>query len=90
MPIYEHLFLSYNSAIFNTKLADIFVGAHGTIIYRLVMRNPSYYTYWATFDGKMGMATISAPYGLGPSYLTKKLANWVELLGQLLSSNHVF
>ena len=46
-------------------------GAQETIIYRLVMRSPSYDTYfsflifWATFGGKMNVATTRAPNGLG-------------------------
>ena len=36
------------------------------------------------------MATSRAPNGLGPPNPTKKLAHWVDLLGQPLSRNHVF
>ena len=38
----------------------------------------------------MGVATTRAPYGLMPQQPTKKLAHWVELLGQLLSRKFVF
>ena len=43
--------------------------------------------FWATFGGKIGVATTRAPDGLGLSNPTKKLAHWVEILGQLLSRN---
>ena len=33
------------------------------------------------FDGKMGMAALVAPRGLGPLDSTKKLAHQVDLLG---------
>ena len=72
------------------------MGVQETIIYRLVMRNLSYATYfsvlifWATFGGKMGVDTTCAPNGLGPSNPTKKLAHWMDLLGQPLFRNHVF
>ena len=51
-------------AIIGLKL---FVGAQETIIYRLVMRNHDYVVYfsilifYATFGGKMGVATMQAP-----------------------------
>ena len=38
----------------------------------------------------MGVATTRAPHGLGPPNPTKKLADWVDLLGQLLSRNVIF
>ena len=55
------------------------------------MSNPSYDAYfwflifWATFAGKVGVATTrtSSPNVLGPPDPTKKLAHWVDLLGQL-------
>ena len=43
-----------------------------TIIYRLLMRNLSFDAYflflifWATFGGKIGVATTRAPNGMGP------------------------
>ena len=40
---------------------------------------------WATFGGKMGVATMCAPNGLGPPHSTKKLAHWVDLLCKPLS-----
>ena len=42
------------------------------------------------FDGKMGMAALVAPRGLGPLDSTKKLAHQVDLLGQPLSRKNVF
>ena len=60
------------------------------------MKNLSYDAYfsvlffWATYGGKMGVATTHAPNGLLPPNLTKKLAHWVDLLGQPLSGNLVF
>ena len=38
----------------------------------------------------MGVATTAAPYGFWATNPTKKLAQWVYLLGQPLSRNHVF
>ena len=74
-----------------------FMVAQKTIIYRLVMRNLSYEAYfsvlifWATFGGKMGVATTRAPNGLGPLKTTKKLAQRVSLLGhEPIFRNHVF
>ena len=56
------------------------MGTQETIIYRLVMRNPSYdanFSFsWVTFGGKMGVAATRPPSCLGPSNLTKKLATW--------------
>ena len=72
------------------------LGAQDTIIYRLVMRNPNHDDYfsvlifWATFGGKMCVATTRAPNGLWPPNPTKKLAHWADLLGQPLSRKHVF
>ena len=69
----------------------ILMGVQETIIYRLMMRNPSYNAYfsffifWATFGGKIGVAITSAPNGVGPPNPIKKLAHWVDLLGQPLS-----
>ena len=37
----------------------------------------------------MGVATIRAPNGIWPPGLTKKLAYWMNLLGQPLSRNYV-
>ena len=58
-----------------------------------MMRNPTYNAYfWATFGGKMSLATMRTPNGLGSPNPTKKLAHLylVNLLGKLLSLNHVF
>ena len=38
----------------------------------------------------MRVATMRAPNGLAPPDPTKKLAHWMELLGQSLSRNRVF
>ena len=38
----------------------------------------------------MGVGATVAPRGLGPRDPTKKLAQWVDLLGQPLSRKHVF
>ena len=38
----------------------------------------------------MGVAATLAPKGLGHKDPTKKLAHWVDLLGQLFSKNNVF
>ena len=48
------------------------------------------FDFWATFGGKMGVATTRASYGLGPPNPVKNLTHWVELLGQSLSWNNVF
>ena len=42
------------------------------------------------FGGKMGVAATVAPMDLGPQDPSKKLAQWVERLGQPLSRNHIF
>ena len=67
------------------------------LIGRLVMRNPSYDTYFSFFDfcaifgGKVGVATTRAPNDLGPSNPTEKnWYGWVDLLGQPLSRNNFF
>ena len=44
----------------------------------------------ATFGGEKSVTSTRAPYGMGPSNPTKKLAHSVDLLGQSLSRNHVF
>ena len=49
-----------------------------------------FFFFWATFGGKIGVATTCAPNSLGPLNPTKKLTHWVEYLGQPLSRNHVF
>ena len=41
------------------------------------------------FGGKMGVAATVAPKGLRPQDPTKKLAQWVDILGQPLSRKHV-
>ena len=72
----------HNPAILNFSPIGLkfFMGTQETIIYRLVMRSSSYDAYfsflifWATFGGKMGVAIMRAPNGLGPPNLTKKFA----------------
>ena len=62
MPIFGHTFLAIFWLI---ELAN-FMGYQETIIDRLVVRNTSYDAYfsvlifWATFGGKMGVATTRA------------------------------
>ena len=46
-----------------------------------------YFHFWATFGGKKGVAKTRAPDGLGPPNPTKKLAHWVNLLGQPLNAD---
>ena len=71
------------------------VGFQENIILRLVMRNLScdayllFFILGPLFGKKMGVATTRAPNVLGPRNPTKKLAHWVELLGQPLSRNEV-
>ena len=48
------------------------------------------FDFFATFVGKMRVATTRAPNYLGPTNPIKKLAHWVDLLGQPLPPNHVF
>ena len=38
-----------------------------------------FFIFWATFGGKMGVATTRPPNGLGPPKPTKKLAYWANL-----------
>ena len=62
-----------------------------TIIYRLMVRNHVFDAFKKIlFWGEMGVAATVAPKGLGPQDPTKKLAHWVELLGQPLSRKPVF
>ena len=91
--IFGHKFFSYNSATFGLKY---FVGAWDTIIYRFIMRNEDYETYfsifnfWPTFGGKMVSGHHAGPLWPGALNLTKKLAHWVDLSGYLLSRKYVF
>lgn len=80
IAIFGHAFFGHNSAKFLRE----------TIIYRLVMRNPSYEAYFWIFGGKIGVATTRAPNGSGHPNPIKKLAPWVDLLGQPLFRNHSF
>ena len=71
------------------------MGTQETIIYRLVLRNPSFGPYllfsifWALMGPKKGRGPTDTPRGLGPQNPTKKLTHLVDLLGHLLSRNHV-
>ena len=49
------------------------------------MRNHDFLGKNYIFDGEMGVTATVAPKGLGPQVSTKKLAHWVNLLGQSLS-----
>ena len=72
------------------------MGTQETIIFRVVLRNPSYDAYFsvlgflATFGGKMGVATMRTPNSLGPPNPNKKFALWLDLLSQPQSRNYVF
>ena len=60
-----------------------------TIIYQLVVRNQAFDAFLKEIlflAGKLAWL----PRGLGPQNPTKKLAQWVDLLGQPLSLKHVF
>ena len=48
------------------------------------------FDFWATFDGKTGVATTRTLNDLGPPNPTKKLAHCLDLLGQPLSRNDDF
>ena len=73
-------FFGYNSAIYWPIGVKFILGTQETlIIYQLVMINPGYVAYfsflifWATFGGKMGMATTCTPNRLG---LQTRPNNW--------------
>ena len=56
------------------------------------MVNHDFYAFFEKnhiFGDKMGVAATVAPKGLGPQDPTKKLAKWVDLLGQPLSQEPV-
>ena len=71
--IWAYVF-GHSSAFFGPIGLTIIIITQETIIYRLVVSNPSYDAYfsvlifWATskFNGKIGVATKHAPYGLEP------------------------
>ena len=44
----------------------------------------------STFGREMSVANVRPPDGLGLPHQTEKMAHWVDILGQLLSLNHVF
>ena len=60
--------------------------AQETIIYRLIKINPSYHAYFQILNILVRIWRKNG-YGLGPLNPTKKLAHWLDLLGQLLSLN---
>ena len=86
MPIFGDTFFGHNSAIsWPIGLRNFMVVSdEKSKLWCL------FFIFWATFGGKMDVATMRASDGLGPPNPTKKLANWVELLGQPLFRNHVF
>ena len=90
--IYGHMLLGHNSVIICSIGLKFFLVTQETIIYRLVMRNYDADAFLENhiFGGKMGVATTVAPKGLGPQVPTRKLAHWVEHLGQPLSLKLVF
>ena len=64
MPIFGQKIFGHNS-VFSAPIGlNIFKRVKETIIYRLVMRNPSdnayfsFLIFWATFGGKIGVAKI--------------------------------
>ena len=67
------------------------MGTQETIIYRLVMRNPSFgpylqfWIFWALDWPKNGRGPKHAHMGLGSQNPTNNLTHWVDLLGQLLT-----
>ena len=71
MPIFKHTFFANWAEIFYQK----------TIIYRLVMRNPSYDAYFWL------IGPILRSYWSGASSSDYKLDHWVDLLGRPLSQN---
>ena len=96
MPIFGYTYFGLYLAISGPIGLKFFIGGQETIIYRLVMRILCYDAYfsvlifWATFGGKVGVATTRALNGLRPPNQTKTLAHLVDLLGQPLSQNHIF
>ena len=57
----------------------------------MVMRNRDFDAFKKNhiFGGIMGVAATVAPKGLGPQDPTKKLAHWVDLLGQPLTRKKI-
>ena len=86
MPIFGHTFFGQNSAICGLIEPEIFMGTQETIIYRLPVRNLSYDAYfwflifWATFGGKMGVATTRTVYVLGPPILTISVYSHLQIM----------
>ena len=50
----------------------------------------AFFGKYPIFGGEMGVAATVAPKGLGPQDPTKKLAHWVNLLGQPSTRKLVF
>ena len=70
MHIFGHKCFGHNSAIFGPIGLNIFM-----LVYYLSIGVKMLICYfWATFGGKIGVATTRAPYGLGPPNPTRKLA----------------
>ena len=90
MPIFAHTFFGCNSAISGPIGLKYLMGVQETMIYRLVMRNLSYDAFIFDFLGHFLRENGRAPNSLWPPNPTKKLAHWVDLLGQPLSLGHVF
>ena len=86
MPIFEYTFFGD----FWTNWARKIVGAQETIRNQGFEAYFSFFIFWDTFGGKIGVATTRAPDDLGPQNPTTKLAHWVDFLGRLLSRKCVF
>ena len=83
------LFFGHDSVIFERIWLN-FCEVPESIIYRLVMKNPSYHTYsliltfWVTFGGKMSVTTTCALNDLGPQDPIKNMAHLMDPLIRLL------
>ena len=95
MPIYGHTFFGYISANFRPIKLKFHMATQGTIIYRLMMRNLGYdlifkfLDFWALIWPQKGCGPTLWVKGPGTQDPTKKLAYGMELLGYILSQNHV-
>ena len=74
-----------------TNRAEFFMGTREAIIYQLVSTNPGlgFFGYFRFLDPKKGRGPTGAPMSLGPQNSFKKVTHLVDLLGHLLSRNHV-
>jgi len=84
IPIFKHTFFGHNSAIFNPIGLNILYGCSGDYYLSTVIQ-VMMLIFLNTFGRKMSVATTRAHNGPGPPNPTKKLAYYVDLLGQLLS-----